>query len=139
MSVDSEIQIVNDINKTTLNIYQDFREFAIKHNIIGLATGWVIGISTAQLIRSFVVDIIYPIFGSNFSVKYKVIKFGNIKINAGNFVLEMIHWTLMVLLIFIFVEYIFNRRIIQMKSTIPDNDKKEVKKIEKELKKDNGD
>jgi large-conductance mechanosensitive channel len=137
MSVESKI--VKGINSTTNNIYQDFREFAIKHNIIGFATGWVIGISTAQLIRSFVVDVIYPIFGTKFPAKYRVIKFGKIKINAGNFVLELIHWVLMLLLIFIFVEYIFNRKIIKMKSTIPDDEIKEVKKIEKELEKETND
>jgi large-conductance mechanosensitive channel len=134
--IDSEIvtPIVKDIDKTTRTVYQDFREFAVKQNIIGLATGWIIGISTAQLIRSFVVDIFSPLFGTGKFLKYKVIKLGKIKINAGNFVLELLNWGLMLVLVFIFVEYFFNRRIIKMQTKFSDKESIDAKQNQHDLK-----
>jgi large conductance mechanosensitive channel len=132
----SNNSIIDSINNQTETVYQDFREFAVKNNITSLATAWVVGISTSQVIRSFVDEIIKPFLNLKSIAKYTIIHVKNIPINIGVFIVEIIHWVLMLLFVFLFVEYIFNRKIIKIKSKISNSEKKEIKQMAKEIKQD---
>jgi large conductance mechanosensitive channel len=132
----SKNSIIESINNHTETVYQDFREFAVKNNITSLATAWVVGISTSQVIRSFVDEIIKPFLNLKSIAKYTIIYIKNIPINIGVFIVEIIHWVLMLVFVFLFVEYIFNRKIIKIKSKISNSEKKEIKQMAKEIKHD---
>jgi large conductance mechanosensitive channel len=47
-----------------MGILQEFREFAIKGNVVDLAIGVVIGAAFGRIVESLVGDMIMPIFGA---------------------------------------------------------------------------
>ena len=49
-----------------MSIAKDFKEFALKGNVIDLAVGVIIGAAFAKIVTSLVADIIMPVVGSVF-------------------------------------------------------------------------
>ena len=49
-----------------MSIAKDFKEFALKGNVIDLAVGMIIGAAFAKIVTSLVADIIMPVVGSVF-------------------------------------------------------------------------
>ena len=94
----------------------EFKEFAVKGNIIDLAVGVVIGGAFSKIVTSLVNDIIMPIVGMatggiNFS-EYKIVlkeSIGSIPavtLNVGNFLQTSVDFLIVAFCIFIFVKAI---------------------------------
>ncbi|CEI72126.1 large-conductance mechanosensitive channel protein MscL [Romboutsia hominis] len=94
----------------------EFKEFAVKGNIIDLAVGVVIGGAFSKIVTSLVNDIIMPIVGMatggiNFS-EYKIVlkeSIGSIPavtLNVGNFLQTSVDFLIVAFCIFIFVKTI---------------------------------
>ena len=45
------------------NIYKEFREFAVKGNMVDMAIGIIIGTAFSAIVNSLVKDIVMPLFG----------------------------------------------------------------------------
>jgi large conductance mechanosensitive channel len=55
---------VNDIEEKGLRMLKEFREFAMKGNVVDLAVGVIIGAAFGGIVTSLVGDIIMPIIGA---------------------------------------------------------------------------
>lgn len=75
-----------------MSVLKEFREFAVKGNVIDLAVGVIIGAAFGKIVDSLVADIIMPMVGSvigriDFSSLYIVL--GAIPAGVGNNLLEL--------------------------------------------------
>src|SRR5580698_186224 len=55
---------VGDVEEKGLQMLKEFREFAMKGNVVDLAVGVVIGAAFGAIVTSLVGDIIMPLIGS---------------------------------------------------------------------------
>lgn len=75
-----------------MSVLKEFREFAVKGNVIDLAVGVIIGAAFGKIVDSLVADIIMPVVGRvigriDFSSLYIVL--GAIPAGVGNNLLEL--------------------------------------------------
>lgn len=95
---------------------KEFKEFAIKGNVVDLAVGVVIGGAFGKIVTSMVNDIIMPIIGAltggiNFSYLKFVIKGAHgdvpaVSLNYGNFIQNIIDFLIVSFSIFLFIKLI---------------------------------
>ncbi len=90
------------------NLWQEFKSFAFKGNMIDLAVGVIIGAAFGSVIKSLVQDIMMPVIGA--IVGSAGSRFGGLSftingstIRYGNFIGEMINFLLVALAIFIVI------------------------------------
>ena len=104
---------------------KEFKEFAVKGNVLDLAVGVVVGGAFYKIVTSLVNDIIMPIVGIltggiNFS-EYKIVlkeavgKNPSVTLNIGNFIQTSVNFLIISFCIFLFI-----KALIKLKST---NDK----------------
>lgn len=111
---------------------KEFKEFAVKGNIIDLAVGVIVGNAFSKIVTSLVNDIVMPLMGVvtggiNFTYLKAVIKekHGNmpaITLNYGNFIQNIIDFLIISFSIFLFI-----RLIGKFKLEDKDKNEKEVK------------
>jgi large conductance mechanosensitive channel len=97
---------------------KEFKEFAVKGNVVDLAVGVVIGGAFGKIVTSMVNDIIMPLVGAltggiNFSYLRIVIKGaqGNVPavtLNYGSFIQNIIDFLIVSFSIFLFIKLINN-------------------------------
>ena len=88
---------------------KEFREFAVKGNVVDLAVGVIIGTAFGKIVSSLVADIIMPIIGIIIGgVHYEdlVLEVGDAKITYGKFVENVIDFVVIALVIFWMVKII---------------------------------
>lgn len=100
---------------------KEFKEFAVKGNIIDLAVGVIIGNAFSKIVNSLVNDIIMPLMGVitggvNFTYLKAVIKEKHgsvpaITLNYGSFIQNIIDFLIISFSIFLFVKLINKLRI----------------------------
>jgi large conductance mechanosensitive channel len=92
---------------------KEFKEFALKGNVIDLAVGVIIGGAFGKIVTSLVGDLIMPIFalitsGINFTdMKYVI---GKVSINYGNFIQNIVNFVIIAFSIFLAVKLINKTR-----------------------------
>jgi large conductance mechanosensitive channel len=106
-----------------MSIASEFKEFAVKGNVIDMAVGIIIGAEFGKIINSMVNDIIMPPIGRlignvNFSELYvdlsgsgattlaEAKKLGAATLNYGHFITVVINFTIMAFAIFMMVKAI---------------------------------
>ena len=109
-----------------MGMIQEFREFAVKGNVIDLAVGVIIGAAFAKIVDSVVADLIMPVVGTvigslDFSSKFIVL--GNIPAGTlmnldalkkagvpvlayGNFITIAVNFVILAFIIFMMVKQI---------------------------------
>lgn len=92
------------------NFIHEFKEFALKGNVIDLAVGVIIGGAFQKIINSLVNDVISPTIGifANTDFNYLVANVGEVSIKYGSFITSVINFLIMALIIFIFIRTINN-------------------------------
>lgn len=117
-----------------MKVYQEFKEFAVKGNMIDMAIGIIIGTAFGRIITSLVEDVIMPPFGfllgkfdfatlrfvlkdAEFDAAGKIIK-PAIAMNYGNFIQVLLNFIIIAIAIFLFVKVI---NIIRRKADDPEN------------------
>lgn len=119
---------------------KEFKEFAVKGNVVDLAVAVVIGAAFGKIISSFVVDIIMPpigvlMGGINFSDVKIVLKgvvldaAGSVlapavSINIGNFIQNILDFLIVAAAVFFMVKLI-GRLKAQLKLMVAEDEKKE--------------
>lgn len=98
------------------NILKEFKEFAIKGNVIDLAVGVIVGGAFGKIVSSLVTDIIMPpigmlVDGIDFSTKAFVLKAATdvspaVTINYGLFINNIISFLIVAFCVFILVKEI---------------------------------
>ena len=99
-----------------MSMLQEFKEFAIKGNVMDMAVGIIIGAAFGKIVSSFVADVIMPplgliIGGVNFTDLAVTLKeaSGNVPavtINYGNFIQTIVDFTIIAFAIFLVVKLI---------------------------------
>ncbi|MGG5505997.1 MULTISPECIES: large conductance mechanosensitive channel protein MscL [unclassified Myroides] len=107
-----------------MGFLKEFKEFAVKGNVMDLAVGVIIGGAFGKIVTSIVNDVIMPIVSAiigtpDFTNMYVVLKGeapdgaaldaargidGNVIFAYGNFITEVINFTLLALCVFIMVK-----------------------------------
>ncbi len=84
----------------------EFKEFALRGNVIDLAVGIIIGSSFQKIVNSLVDDIISPVIGLFTKTDFsdKVIYVGEVSVKYGAFLTSIINFIIMAFVIFIFIK-----------------------------------
>jgi large conductance mechanosensitive channel len=111
----------DDLNQFAMKMFKEFKEFAVKGNMIDLAVGIIIGAAFGKIVSSVVNDIIMPpigllLGGMNFTdIKIllrdatmdpatgKVIK-AAVSLNIGNFIQTLVDFAIIAFSIFMLVK-----------------------------------
>jgi large conductance mechanosensitive channel len=92
---------------------RDFREFALKGNVIDLAVGVIIGAAFSKIIDSLVVDVITPLLGAIFGVPgeaFKTLTLG--PVNLGLFINAVLNFLIIAFSLYLIIKWAasFNRQ-----------------------------
>lgn len=103
-----------------MGMMKEFKEFAVKGNVVDMAVGIIIGAAFGKIVSSFVADIIMPpigvlLGGVNFTslaiiLKEAVGETPAVAINYGNFVQTMFDFVIVAFAIFMAVKAINNMK-----------------------------
>lgn len=88
---------------------KEFKEFAMKGNIMDLAIGVVIGGAFQQIVTSLVQDVIMPavsIITGKVDFSDMVLKVGDASIKYGNFITTIVNFLIIAFSIFLVVRYL---------------------------------
>jgi len=88
---------------------REFREFAVKGNVVDLAVGVIIGTAFGKIVSSFVADIIMPLIGILIGgIHYEdlVLEVGEAQITYGKFLQNVIDFVVIAWVIFLMVKTI---------------------------------
>lgn len=118
-------------------MWKEFKEFAMKGNIVDLAIGVVIGGAFQKIVTSLVNDIIMPLISLiTGKIDFTSLRFtvGEISVPYGNFITSVVDFVVIAFSIFLVVRYInkLNRKFEEVKE-------KETKKHKKKSKKKDAD
>lgn len=103
----------------------EFKEFALKGNVIDMAVGVIIGTAFKSIVDSLVGDIITPFLGLFGGMDFSsyVFTINGVQIKYGSFLTAIINFLIMALIIFLFI-----KGINSLKSFTSRNAKKEEEK-----------
>jgi len=113
--------------KKVKNVISDFKKFAMKGNIVDMATGVIIGTAFTKIVNSLVSEIITPLLSKltgtvnytdmflvlgkgHFSTLEEAKAAGAITLNYGVFISNVIDFLIIAFTMFIFLRYTFNKR-----------------------------
>lgn len=84
----------------------EFKEFALRGNVMDLAVGVIIGAAFQGIINSLVNDIISPLIGlfANTDLNYLSAMAGGVEIRYGAFLTAVINFIIMAFIIFLMVK-----------------------------------
>ena len=88
---------------------KEFKEFALKGNIMDMAIGVVIGGAFQKIVNSLVNDIIMPaisVLTGKVDFTDMVLTFGNASIKYGNFITTIVDFLIIAFSIFLVVKYL---------------------------------
>jgi len=121
-----------------MKILQEFREFAVKGNIVDLAVAVIIGGAFGKIVSSVVEDIVMPAVGALGRVDFKslAIQVGDAKILYGKFIQTCVDFVIIAAAIFLAVKLLNHlRRKEEQKPAEPPRQEKLLEEIRDLLKK----
>jgi large conductance mechanosensitive channel len=92
-----------------MSLLREFRDFAVKGNVIDLAVGVIIGAAFGKIVASLVADLIMPAVGiliGGMHYEDLVWEVGNAKITYGKFIENVLDFIIVAWVIFIMVKVI---------------------------------
>jgi len=118
---------------------KEFREFAIKGNVVDLAVAVIIGTAFGKIVSSFVADLVMPVIGALIGgIRYEnlVIQIGDAKITYGKFIQNVVDFVIIALVIFLMVKMINHyRRKAEKEPAAPPRQEQLLEEIRDLLKK----
>jgi large conductance mechanosensitive channel len=90
-------------------VLKEFREFAMRGNVVDLAVGVIIGAAFGKIITSLVDDILMPVIGlftGGIDFSERVIALGGAEVRWGAFVQNIIDFLIVAFVIFLLVRAI---------------------------------
>ncbi len=124
-----------------MKFFKEFKEFAMKGNVIDMAVGLVIGGAFQSIIKSLVEDIIMPftaLFTGNVDYTAWVINVSTAQIRIGSFITALINFLIIALSIFLALKVVMgiNKRIEMMNKEVEGKISKKFRKGKKNEKKE---
>ncbi len=104
-----------------MSVLSEFRDFAVKGNVVDLAVGVIIGAAFGKIVASLVEDIIMPLIGAmigGFDFKDLFLQVGAAKITYGKFIQTCFDFVIIAASIFVAVRVI-NRLRRKQEETPP--------------------
>ncbi|MCA1805782.1 MAG: large-conductance mechanosensitive channel protein MscL [Xanthomonadaceae bacterium] len=99
-----------------MGMLKEFKEFAVKGNVVDMAVGIIIGVAFGKIVSSFVADVVMPPLGlliggvdfSNLVITLKAAEEGveAVTLNYGAFIQTMVDFIIVAFAIFIAVKMI---------------------------------
>ena len=85
---------------------QEFKEFALRGNVMDLAIGVIIGAAFQAIINSMVNDVLSPLIGliANTDLSYLVLTIRDVDVKYGSFLTAVINFVIMVFVIVLLVK-----------------------------------
>lgn len=101
-------------------MFKEFKEFALKGNVMDLAVGVIIGGAFQKIVTSLVNDIIMPaisIFTGKIDYSGLIFKVGDISITYGSFLTTVIDFLIVAFSLFLIIKYInkLNKKLEEAK------------------------
>ena len=90
-----------------MSIVKEFREFAIKGNVMDLAVGVIIGAAFGKIVSSFVEDLVMPLIGTllgGLDFSGLAIKVGTATIKYGKFLQTCLDFLIIAWVVFLMVK-----------------------------------
>ncbi|MFC4802705.1 large-conductance mechanosensitive channel protein MscL [Neobacillus sp. GCM10023253] len=90
-------------------MWNEFKQFAMKGNVIDLAVGVIIGGAFGKIVSSLVADVILPLVGliiGGIDVKSYMIKVGSAKLMYGQFLQNVLDFFIVAFTIFLFIKFL---------------------------------
>ena len=105
-----------------MSIVKEFREFAVKGNVVDLAVGVIIGVAFGKIVASFVEDVVMPVVGTllgglNFSDL--AVQFGAATLKYGKFIQTCVDFLIVAAVIFLAVKLINRMKREEVKPAAP--------------------
>ena len=105
-----------------MSLVKEFREFAVKGNVIDLAVGVIIGAAFGKIVASFVEDIVMPLVGTmlgglNFSALS--VQVGAATIKYGKFIQTGVDFLIVAIVIFFAIKAINRMKREEEKPAAP--------------------
>lgn len=124
-----------------MKFFKEFKEFAMKGNVIDMAVGLVIGGAFQSIIKSLVEDIIMPftaLFTGNVDYTDWVINVSTAQIRIGSFITALINFLIIALSIFLALKVVMgiNKRIEMMNKEVEGKISQKFRKGKKNKKKE---
>lgn len=115
-----------------MKIIKEFKEFAMKGNVLDMAIGLVIGGAFQSIIKSLVEDIIMPftaLFTGNVDYTTWVIHISSAEIKIGSFITALINFLIIALSIFLALKVIVsvNKKLEEMNKEVSGKINKKLK------------
>ena len=115
-------------------MFEEFKKFISKGNVVDLAVGVIIGGAFGKIVSSLVNDILMPIIGAiigGIDFSDLSIKIGNAKIMYGMFIQNVIDFLIIAFCVFLFVKAI--NKLTDVTSKLENKRRKKDAKEEKEV------
>ena len=90
-----------------MSIVKEFREFAVKGNVMDLAVGVIIGAAFGKIVSSFVEDLVMPLIGTllgGLDFSGLAIKVGTATIKYGKFLQTCLDFLIIAWVVFLMVK-----------------------------------
>lgn len=103
------------------NFMKEFKQFALKGNVMDMAVGVIIGGAFSAIITALIENIINPIIGLLFQTDFSevVIPMGPVNLGIGAFISAVINFILLALVLFFMVKAINKAKSINEKPAEP--------------------
>jgi large conductance mechanosensitive channel len=92
-----------------MSLMREFRDFAVRGNVVDLAVAVIIGAAFGKIVSSLVADIIMPLVGilvGGVNYQNLFVQVGNAKIMYGKFIEAVVDFLMIALVIFFMVRLI---------------------------------
>lgn len=88
------------------NFFNEFKEFAMRGNVMDLAVGMIIGAAFTAIVTSLVNDILSPVIGLLVKMDFSdlAVNFGGITLKYGAFVMAVINFVIVAFALFLIVK-----------------------------------
>ncbi len=104
-------------------MWQEFKEFAVKGNVMDLAVAVIIGGAFGKIVSSLVADIIMPLIGlmmGNISFKDLSVVVGDAKIPYGLFIQNVVDFIIIAFTIFLFIKALNSMKKKEVEESTPE-------------------
>ena len=105
-----------------MGMFAEFREFAIKGNVLDLAVGVIIGAAFGGIVTSVVDNILMPIIGmltGGYDIKALAVTVGSAKLQYGMFLQATINFLIIAFFLFLVVKAANNLKAKKQVATTP--------------------
>jgi len=98
--------LLKAIGENMKNFLNEFKEFAMRGNVMDLAVGIIIGSAFTAIVTSLVDDILSPIIGLLVNVNFSdlVLSIGDVNLKYGAFIMAVINFVIVAFALFVIIK-----------------------------------